>query len=304
MVARRKRACVSHMAKKIKRTIQVGPIEATQGSDTLTRMAILLWGPSTCGKSTWSATAPGTKLWLSFGDEEHKSVMHRDDVLVANLASLGIEELFKHAQSDNPFGLDKILAENEDIATVVCDSATAITYRALQKAVLDKVGASRKENFVPTMEQPGRSAYGGRNAIVLETLQGLLRITAKHNVHLIVTAHEDDPTTTKDGQGNDIIDYIGIMLGGKIMNNMTWRFSEIWYMSQKTTGGKERQIAVRPTRQRRPIKTRMFSNLGEPEFILKYDADASDKGQMTIASLYDEWVDNGYRKIVVPGSKL
>lgn len=289
------------MAKRVTHTgIKLGPVEVTNGPDTLTRMALLLWGPSTVGKTTWAATAPGTKLWLSFGDEEHKSVMHRKDVQIADFSGLSVEELFKHAQSDDPFGLDRVLADNTDIGTVVCDSATAITFRALQKAVIDKIGASARERFVPTMEQPGRSAYGGRNAIVLETLQGLLRVTKKHNVHLIVTAHEDDATTTKDDRGNDIIDYIGVMLGGKIMNNMTWRFSEIWYLSQRQSGKRERQVAVRPTRQRRPIKTRMFSNNGEPEFVVKYDADRPDKGQMTIESLYNLWVDNGFVKIPVP----
>lgn len=289
------------MAKKPNITIAGVPV--TQGADTATRMALLLWGPSTVGKTTLAATAPGDKLWLSFGDEEHKSIQHRKDCLITRLDQLRTEDLFKHAQSQNPFGLDDVLAKNENIETVVCDSATAITYRALQKAVLDKVGASRKENFTPTMEQPGRSAYGGRNAIVLETLQGLLRVTGKYNVHLIVTAHEDDATTHKDEKGNDIIEYIGIMLGGKIMNNMTWRFSEIWHLYQQSTGAMERRLSVRPCFQRKPIKTRMFSNQGDPYFTLNYDADKPDKGQMTIASFYDKWVDNGFMKIPVPTGK-
>jgi len=82
------------------------------------------------------------------------------------------------------------------------------------------------------MEQPGKSAYGGRNGIVLETITGLLRVTAKHGVHLILTAHEADATTKPDDRGNDIIDYITVMLGGQLMNNMTYRLSEIWHMSQ------------------------------------------------------------------------
>lgn len=291
------------MAAVKKLNIQLGPVKVTQGADTATRMALFLWGPSTVGKTTWAATAPGDKLWLSFGDEEHKSVMHRKDVMIADFSGLSVADLFKHGQNQDPFGLDKILAEHENIETVVCDSATAITFKALQKAVENKVGADRKANFVPTMEAPGRSAYGGRNAVVLETLQGLLRVTGKHNVHLIVTAHEADPTTTKDDRGNDIIDHIGVMLGGQIVNNMTWRFSEIWFMDQKTIGGRERRIAVRPCRLHRPMKSRMFSGKGDPDFLLHYDADLPDKGQMTIAKIYHQWVDGGFHKIPVPVTK-
>ena len=288
------------MAKVIKlipKSLQLGPLTVTTGADDPARMAILLWGPATCGKTTFAATAPGRKLWLSFGDNEHISVMHRDDVLITKPFELSVDELFKQAQSDNPFGLDKFLAENEDVETVVVDSLTAITYRALQKAVSDKIGAGR--GFIPTMEAPGISAYGGRNAIVLETITGLLRITAKHNVHVIVTAHEDDPVTRTENN-KEIIDYITVQLGGKLVNNMTWRLSEVWYMSQEDTGERRRRIAVRPTRLRRPMKTRMFDGKDKPEFYLDYDADKPDAKQMTISSFYDQWIKGHGKKIATP----
>lgn len=279
-------------------SLQLGPITVETGQNIPSRMAILLWGPATCGKTTFAATAPGKKLWISFGDNEHISVSGREDVVVANVSDMGIEELFRHAQSDNPFNLDKFLQENEDVETVVCDSATAIEYRALQKAVKDGVGKGR--GFTPTMETPGISAYGGRNAIVLEVITGLLRVTAKHNVHLIVTAHEADPTMVK-GQ-EDVIDFIGIMLGGKLVGNVTWRLSEIWYMSQDNSGERSRKLMVRPTRKRRPVKTRIFDQKGEPEFVLMYDADKPDNaaGQMTIASWHETWLDGDKKRIPVP----
>jgi hypothetical protein len=283
------------------KVIKVGPVEAMPGVQLSTRMAILIWGAATVGKTTFAATAPGRKLWLSFGDNEHVSVAHRKDVIVARLDDLSLEELFKHAQNDNPFGLDQILAENEDIETVVCDSLTALTFRALQKAVRNRVGASRKENFVPTIEQPGLSAYGGRNGTVLECLTGLLKVTAKHNVHFIANAHESDEKTKKDPTGNDIIDYVTVQLGGQLVSNMTWRLSEIWYMSQDQHSKEhKRRLAIRPTRLRRPMKTRMFTNKGEPEFVLRYDADLPDKGQHTIADWYSRWVKCGYQKVEIP----
>lgn len=278
--------------------IKLGPVTAEPAGELSTRMAILLWGLATVGKTTFAATAPGHKLWLSFGDNEHVSIAHRKDVIVAPLHGLSLDDLFKHAQSDDPFGLDKALSENEHITTVVGDSITAVTFRALQKSVRDGIGKST--NFKPSMEQPGKSAYGGRNGIVLETITGLLRVTAKHGVHLILTAHEADEKTKPDDRGNDIIDYVTVMLGGQLMNNMTYRLSEIWHMSQT---GSKRMLAVRPTRRRRPMKTRMFSNMDEPEFELTYDANKPDKGQMTIAKWYSEWADGGFEKIPVPRGK-
>ncbi len=277
----------------------LGPVPVQEGKETPSRMAILLWGPATCGKTTLAATAPGKKLWLSFGDNEHASVSGRSDVVVADLSQLGQAELFKHAKSENPFGLDQFFADHEEIETLVVDSATAIEYKALQKAVADGIGGGR--GFTPTMEAPGISAYGGRNAILIETLTGLLRVTAKHNVHIIITAHENDPVMVKDGK-NETIDYYTIMLGGKLVNNTSWRLSEIWFMSQEPYGDRDRKLAVRPTRKRKPMKTRMFTQKGEPEFVLQYDADLPDDapGQMTIAKWFNTWYDGGKQRIAVP----
>ena len=281
------------------KVLQLGPVNVQTGKETPSRMAILIWGAATCGKTTFAATAPGRKLWLSFGDNEHVSVANRDDVLVANLSDMHYRELFKHAQSENPFNLDTFLTENEDVETVVVDSATAIEYKALQKAVGDGIGAGR--GFTPTMEAPGISAYGGRNAILLEVLTGLLRVTAKHNVHIIITAHEADPIMTQAGNA-EVIDYITIMLGGKLINNTTWRLSEVWFMSQETTGNRERRLAVRPTRKRKPMKSRMFDLRGDAEFVVAYDNEKPDDaaGQMTIANWYYDWIDNGKMRIPVP----
>lgn len=277
----------------------LGPVPVVGGTEIPSRMAVFLWGPATCGKSTFAATAPGDKLWLSFGDNEHASVSNRPDVRVADVSQLSHSELFKHAKSENPFGLDSYLTEHESVETVVVDSATAIEYKALQKAVADGIGAGR--GFTPTMEAPGISAYGGRNAILIETLTGLLRVTAKHNVHIIITAHEGDPVMTKAAQGQqEMIDYYTIMLGGKLVNNMTWRLSEIWHMWQETMGEKDRRIAVRPTRKRRPMKSRMFRMSDEPDFSVTYDSEKPDGDQLTIAKLFYQWMDGGKVRIPVP----
>lgn len=279
--------------------LQLGPVQVTTGEDAIKRMAILLWGPANCGKTTFAATAPGDKLWLSFGDNEHVPISSRKDVHIANLSPLSLDELFRHAKSENPFNLDSFLSENENIETVVVDSVTALTYRALEKAVEDKVGAGK--GFSPTIEAPGISAYGGRNAIVLKVLTGILRVTDKYGVHCIMTAHEDDPTMKMEGN-KEVIDYISVQLGGKIVNNVTWRLSEIWFMDQSTVGARDRRLAVRPTRMRRPMKTRMFDTKKGVDFVINYDADKPDKGQMTIASWYEAWKKTG-QKVPVPVNK-
>jgi hypothetical protein len=270
-----------------------GPFEITSDDRTSRRMTILLWGPAGDGKTTWAATAPGKKLWLSFGDNEHQSVLGRKDIDVMHLYKYSVDDVIKHGRSESPFGLDKILAEDTDIETVVCDSVTALTDMALRKAVDERLGAGK--GFTPTMEHPGMSAYGGRNAITLDVLTKLLRVTAKHDVHLIITAHEADPEKDQDG----IVQYITIMLGGKLVNNVTFRLSEIWYLSQDNRG---RQLAVRPSRKHRPMKSRMFTGMGEPEFILAYDSNKPDKGQMTITSLYEAWLKEG-KKLQIPPSR-
>lgn len=283
-----------------KHQIMLGNVPVTSGVDALERMAIMLWGPASVGKTTFAATAPGTKLWLSFGDNEHVPVAHRKDVLIANLSGLGLDDLFNQMDGRDPFGLDKILAVHNDIETVVCDSATALVYLCLLRAIDNKVGAGK--GFVPSIEAPGLSAYGARNGLLIKALTGMLRITAKHGVHFIVTAHESDPEM-RIVDGKQVIDKISIMLGGQIVNNVTFRLSEIWFMSQENTGAHQRKIAIRPTRLRRPMKTRMFTDVSEPDFFLKYDANKPDKGQTTIASFYDMWKANGGKKIPIPGGR-
>lgn len=271
-----------------KPSLTLGPLTVHSQDSELSRMAVLLWGPAGAGKTTYAATAPGKKLWLSMGDNEHVTVQGRKDVQFVKLYEMELDRFFSEAESDNPFGLDTFLAEHTEIETLVFDSATALAFRALQKAIKDQIGKSA--TFRPSIEAPGISAYGARNGLVLACLTGLLRVTAKHNVHLIVTAHEADPTMRKEGN-TELIDYIGIMLGGQLVNNMSWRLSEIWYFDEVDSGQNKgkRRLAVRPTRLRRPMKTRMFINSGPADFVINYTPDKPDKGQQTIASFYDKW---------------
>ena len=283
--------------------IKLGPIIAKRGDQSPARAAILLWGQAGSGKTTFAATAPGVKLWCAFGDNEAVPVSNRKDVIVADFSGMSVDELFKHAQNDNPFGLDRVLSDNPEIQTVVVDSATAIAYRALQKAVNEKVGGGAR--FEPNMMTPGIAAYGGRNGVVLETLTGFLRVTAKHNVNIIITAHEDDPTMRTENVGGrtiEVIDYISIQLGGKLVNNMSWRLSEIWNLRETNN---KRVLTVRTYGQRKPMKTRMFRTNGTaPQIDLVYDPSKPDqaKDQMTIGRWHSQWLDGGRHGLAIPKS--
>lgn len=264
------------------------------------RMAVFLWGPAGDGKTTWAATMPGKKLWLSFGDNEHVPVANRKDVDVVRLYDMGYADVFKHGVGDNPFGLGSYLAEHDDVTSVIVDSATALVYKGLEKAIADGVGRSRI--FTPTMQEPGRSAYGGRNANAIAVMSSLLKVTARYNVHILFTGHEDDPTTDQDGT----VLYIAASLGGKIINQVTWRLSEIWNLRQDhESSAKNRFVTVRAYGKRKPLKTRMFDQKTDAVFTLNYDPDKADDaaGQMTIAGFYDQWLAADKWRIPTPKGK-
>jgi hypothetical protein len=259
--------------------------QAKTGPDVNVRMVMLLWGQAGVGKTTWAATAPGNKLWLSFGDNEHVPVASRKDVWRIELFGLAPDEVFKHGVGTNPFGIKQIIAE-EKIKTIVCDSLTAIQDLALSKAVADKIGGSDK--FVPTMAQPGRSAFGGRNQHLLEVMRAVAGVAAVTGCHVIFTSHENDPQTRTEG-GVETIDLISMSLGGQLVNKVSHRISEIWNFRQEQGGQRNRIITTRISAKRRPMKTRMFDQHGSASFVLNYNPDKPDDapGQMTIAGFHD-----------------
>ena len=277
------------------------PFPIYSGQDISTRMSLILWGPSSAGKTTWGATAPGPlKLWLSFGSDETVPIQHRTDIKVMNLAGYTAEEVFRHGVGHNPFGLDKLLAKFKEIGTVVCDSVTALQDIGLEKSVGDGIGKS--VNFTPTMQFPGRSAYGGRNQNVLHVMKCLLQVTARHNRHIIFTAHENEPRTRPS---DDSIISIDMSLGGMQLNTVTGRVSEIWNLRRDVSYKQNQIVSVRTYGFRRPLKTRMFSQKGEPSFRLEYDPSLPDDDprQKTIAKFYNAWVKGNKLRVEVPKNR-
>jgi hypothetical protein len=251
---------------------------------------MLLWGPSGAGKTTWACSAPGKKLILNFDPDGFKSVAYRDDVDVLDLSDRGHKVLENFTKfPDDPFGLSK---EIEKYDTLILDSVTALSQLALERGVALSAANSRGGQQ-SSIEFPGLQGYGARTTVSVMALRSMLRVTGRYDKNFIAITHEDDPE--KDSNGNTL--YISMMLGGKIKNNVALQISEIWYMQASE---KDRKVLIRPARGRQPMKTRMFDQ-GNPEFVLKYDADKPDEGQAdSLAAIYQRWVDGGKKKISLP----
>jgi hypothetical protein len=119
----------------------------------------------------------------------------------------------------------------------------------------------------------------------------MLRLCQAHNKHLIVIAHEG----AKEKDDNGQVISIPMYLGGQLPAQTSVRFSEVWAVYELN---RSKTIAIRACRNRGPIKTRMFTTSGEPEFKWSYDPE-HDKG-MTIASWHEQWLENGKKKIPLP----
>lgn len=267
--------------------INLPGFQAKTLADSTSRTSMLLWGNPGAGKTVYAASAPGRKLLINFDPDGPTSLGARDDVLLLDLSSER-KEIVDKFNSDDPFGLSKVLADEEtNITTVIVDSVTAYSQLAVEKGISVTKGA--------TLERPSPGAYGARNAITLRMMTTLLRLTGKHNKHIVFISHEDAATT--DDAGNVL--YITLMLGGKLGSQAALQISEVWHL---TDDGKQRKIMVRPGRMRRPMKTRMFDAADKFEFVCQYDQFGDDApfGKHSLASFIKEYEDNGRNKIKVP----
>jgi hypothetical protein len=261
-----------------------GGLQIKSAAEANTRLSMLIWGPAGCGKTVLAASAPGKKLLINFDPDGPTSLGPRDDVLILDLSNQKhtITEKFK---TDDPFNLSKVLGdESNGIDTVIVDSLTSYSQYAVETGISITKGA--------TIERPSPGAYGARNALTLRLVASLLRLTGKYGKHCIFITHEDGPTT--DDNGNVL--YITMMLGGKLPDQAALQISEVWFMQDT---GKERRILVRAGRNRKPMKSRMFDTSKKIEYVSNYDP-ADPFGKHSIASFYQEWIDNGRQKIQVP----
>ena len=109
--------------------------------------------------------------------------------------------------------------------------------------------------------------------------------------------------TADRDQKTEAILFISLALGGQLASNIGIDFSEMWSIYQTEQG--VRRIAVRPARRRKPMKTRMFQQSGEPEFDWKFNPEdwenaANDKWRMD--TWFDMWSKNNFEKLPLPGT--
>lgn len=284
------------MTEQAKTEIKLGNYVLNQPSEKVQRISMLLWGSAGCGKTTLASTAPGKKLWINFDPDGTVSIANRakerNDIIVLDL-SAERDTVVEKFKENNPLNLDAFLKENEDIETIVVDSLTSFGDKAMSHGVVKAQGTAKGRGS--TLEDPGYAGYGNKNTWMRLLVKNMLEVTAKHNKHVIFIAHEDKPTTNDQGA----VLFISIMLGSSLNEQVPLQISEVWAM---TDTGKERRIAVRPCRARKPMKTRMFrANNQTPEFIWNYDADElTGEG---IEQWYASWKANGFAKIELPTIK-
>lgn len=262
--------------------ITLGTRVLTGVADVDLRIACLLWGDAGCGKTTLASTAPGVKLWVQFDPDGVLSLAGRDDVIVLDLSGEK-HTVVEALKKDDPIGLERLLKDHPEIETVVVDSLTALAVLATENAVANVTSA--------TNENPGLKGYGHRNAVTLRIVTALMRLTKRLNKHIIFISHEDTPTLDSKG----IVEFISLALGGKQVNQIALSLSEVWWMQDT---GKERRIAVRPCRTRKPMKSRMFDATTSPEFVWRYNAE--DWTGDGIQTWFERWKAAGGRKISLP----
>lgn len=279
--------------------IKLGSYEVKSASDTVSRLAMILWGVAGSFKTTLAATAPGKKLWLQFDDGGTNSIASlsqdcqvpdsvlNQEILVADF-SHEKNNLIEKFKQDDGLKLAQLFEAHPDIETVVVDSVTRASQMALEHVI--KTGPFNKS----TLELPGLGAYGARNALILRMFVDIMNVTGKYKKNVIFICHEGEPKTNDDG----IVLQITMNLGGSLASLTTQKMGECWFV-QDVKG--ERKIYLRPFRSFKPMKSRMFDlGPGKPgEFVWKYDINNPDP-KFEIATWYNKWREGNGAKIGIP----
>jgi hypothetical protein len=268
--------------------MNLGGVTITTPKTRIKRFSLLLWGSSGSGKTTLASTAPGKKLWINFDNDGTDAIAYRDDIVVLDF-SLEPDKVVEKFKESDPIRITRYLEENPEIETVVFDSLTTFGDKALSHGIIEARKTTKGK--YATIEEPGYSGWGNKNTWTRLCVRNLLKATGKINRNIIFIAHEDKPLLDKSGG----VIHISIMLGSSLNEQVPIDLSEIWNLHDD---GRERKIAVRNCRLRKPLKSRMFLTNKEPEFVWRYDA-TTDKGE-GIRDWCEQWIGNNGNKISLP----
>lgn len=259
--------------------------------DIIHRSTGILWGLTKCGKTTFLMSLPGRILYIMIdpdGDEVLPELPER--IKTIRLYTYSDAEIIRMLEKNIPAHLVK---NADDYDSCVIDSTTSIGRCALNVAIEEGIGASKREGFVPTLSAPGQAAYGARTQHIIEIVNKNLRATATVGKHCWFTAHEDEAKTSAAG---DIL-HITMALSGKTINGAGLNVSEIWHMRLRDG---EQWLSIAPCRKRKPMGTRMFGIMGDSEFQLKYDPELGPDQPHSIATWFQKYQDGGRKKLSLP----
>ena len=93
---------------------------AVKPSSNVNRLAMILWGKSGAGKTTFAATSEGDKLIINFDPDGYTSLANRTDVSVIDLSTERPETIDALREGDT-LRLEEYLKNNPSIKTVIVD---------------------------------------------------------------------------------------------------------------------------------------------------------------------------------------
>jgi hypothetical protein len=262
-------------------------------SEIVSRLTGIIWGPPKAGKTSLLMTSPGKKLLVNVDPDGYTSISGRDDWSLLDLAQYTHAEIVALGTKKVPTMIQKMCDEGKLVPgdTVIGDSLSSFGDAALLTAIQNKVGEGK--GFTPSIEAPGLSAYGARTQYILEFVRQLLKVTARNGLNCWFTAHMDTPVT--DDKNNYL--YQSMTLSDKATSSVGLSISEIWFID---SNDRKRTIAVRPVRGRKPMGSRIFTQSGDAEFILKFDIDKPDTQPHSISTWWKAWEAGGKKKLELP----